>query len=51
MASGIAYMTEDRKLTGLNLIDSVRGNISLASLPDMSPNFVMKRREEAAASS
>lgn len=50
MAEGIAFVTEDRKLTGLNLSDSVRANICLASLPEMSPAFAMRQREEAAAS-
>ena len=50
MKHGIAFVTEDRKLTGLNLSDSVRGNIALASLPELSPNFVMRRRAEKAAS-
>lgn len=50
MKLGIAFVTEDRKVTGLNLSDSVRGNIALASLPELSPNFVMRRREEKAAS-
>ncbi|MGP4110470.1 multiple monosaccharide ABC transporter ATP-binding protein [Streptomyces sp. 4N509B] len=30
---GIAYVTEDRKTYGLNLIDTISRNISLASLP------------------
>ncbi|WP_062207053.1 sugar ABC transporter ATP-binding protein [Aureimonas sp. AU12] len=50
MAEGLAFVTEDRKQTGLNLADSVRGNIGLASLPEMSPAFVMRRAEEAEAS-
>ncbi len=50
MKHGIAFVTEDRKVTGLNLSDSVRGNIALASLPELSPNFVMRRRHEKAAS-
>nr|WP_210309771.1 sugar ABC transporter ATP-binding protein [Ochrobactrum sp. Marseille-Q0166] len=50
MAEGIAFVTEDRKLTGLNLTDSVRANICLASLPEMSPAFAMRQREEAEAS-
>jgi len=33
MREGLALVTEDRKQTGLNLMDSVRGNIALASLP------------------
>ncbi|MRN79936.1 ATP-binding cassette domain-containing protein, partial [Brucella sp. 10RB9210] len=45
-----AFVTEDRKLTGLNLGDSVRNNICLASLPEMSPHFSMNRRAESAAS-
>ncbi|WP_061930697.1 sugar ABC transporter ATP-binding protein [Aureimonas sp. AU22] len=49
MAQGIAFVTEDRKQTGLNLHDSVRGNIALASLPEMSPAFAMRGREEASA--
>lgn len=35
IAAGIAYVTEDRKQYGLNLIDTVHRNISLASLPGM----------------
>nr|WP_210279701.1 sugar ABC transporter ATP-binding protein [Rhizobium metallidurans] len=50
MAHGLAFVTEDRKLTGLNLVDSVRGNIALASLPEFSPGFVMRRGQEQAAS-
>ena len=50
MKHGIAFVTEDRKVTGLNLSDSVRGNIALASLPELSPNFIMRRRAEKAAS-
>ena len=50
MGHGIAFVTEDRKVTGLNLDDSVRGNIAMASLPEMSPKMVMRRREEQAAS-
>jgi putative xylitol transport system ATP-binding protein len=49
MAQGIALVTEDRKKTGLNLTDSVRGNIGLASLPELSPSYVIRGREEAAA--
>ena len=50
MAEGLALVTEDRKRTGLNLSDSVRANIALASLPEMSPAFVMRAGEETAAS-
>ncbi|MDF2509811.1 MAG: ATP-binding cassette protein, partial [Microbacterium sp.] len=35
--SGIAYATEDRKKFGLNLIDDIRHNITLASLRMISP--------------
>ncbi|MFD9903717.1 multiple monosaccharide ABC transporter ATP-binding protein [Streptomyces sp. NPDC059063] len=35
VAAGIAYVTEDRKRYGLNLIDTVNRNVSLASLPGM----------------
>jgi putative xylitol transport system ATP-binding protein len=50
MAHGLALVTEDRKLTGLNLSDSVRANICMASLPEMSPAFAMDRPREAEAS-
>ncbi|MEU9500093.1 sugar ABC transporter ATP-binding protein [Streptomyces sp. NPDC048196] len=35
IAAGLAYVTEDRKRYGLNLLDTVQRNISLASLPRM----------------
>ena len=35
--AGIAYATEDRKKFGLNLIDDIRHNITLASLRMISP--------------
>jgi len=50
MQAGLAFVTEDRKQTGLNLIDSVRNNICLASLPELSPRLNMERRREADAS-
>ena len=50
MALGVALVTEDRKSTGLNLLDSVRANICMASLPKLSPLFVMNRAGEADAS-
>ncbi|HCL64731.1 MAG TPA: D-xylose ABC transporter ATP-binding protein [Rhizobium sp.] len=50
IAEGLALVTEDRKLTGLNLMDSVRNNICMASLPDMSPYFSMQSAKEIAAS-
>jgi putative xylitol transport system ATP-binding protein len=50
MAAGLALVTEDRKLTGLNLNDSIRRNISLVSLRELSPNFVINGAREAKAS-
>jgi putative xylitol transport system ATP-binding protein len=50
MAAGLALVTEDRKLTGLNLNDSIRRNISLVSLRELSPNFVVNLSSEAKAS-
>jgi putative xylitol transport system ATP-binding protein len=50
IAAGVALVTEDRKLTGLNLTDSIRRNISLVSLRDLSPNFVVNSGREAKAS-
>jgi putative xylitol transport system ATP-binding protein len=50
MEEGIALVTEDRKLSGLNLIDTIRGNISLASLRELSPNYVINGAREARAS-
>ncbi|WP_026791748.1 sugar ABC transporter ATP-binding protein [Pleomorphomonas oryzae] len=50
MALGVALVTEDRKSTGLNLLDSVRANICMASLPELSPLFVMNRAGEVDAS-
>ena len=34
--NGVAYATEDRKVYGLNLMDTIRGNTSLASLKALS---------------
>ncbi|MCI1984004.1 MAG: sugar ABC transporter ATP-binding protein [Bifidobacteriaceae bacterium] len=39
--NGLAYVTEDRKVFGLNLLQAVRNNASLASLLKMSKNGVM----------
>jgi putative xylitol transport system ATP-binding protein len=50
MDKGLAFVTEDRKLTGLNLTASVRDNICLASLPQMSPNLNMDRAREQQSS-
>jgi putative xylitol transport system ATP-binding protein len=50
MVHGLALVTEDRKQTGLNLSDSVRANICMASLPELSPAFAMNRAREVEAS-
>jgi putative xylitol transport system ATP-binding protein len=50
IAAGVALVTEDRKLSGLNLSDSIRRNISMASLRALSPNFVIDTAREAKAS-
>ncbi len=50
IAEGIALVTEDRKLSGLNLNDSIRRNISAASLRELSPGFIVNVAREARAS-
>jgi len=50
IAAGVALVTEDRKLTGLNLADSVRRNISAVSLRELSPRLVVNAKREAKAS-
>ncbi|EPH41288.1 putative L-arabinose transport ATP-binding protein AraG [Streptomyces aurantiacus JA 4570] len=51
--AGIAYVTEDRKQYGLNLIDTIHRNISLASLPGMRrggvPGLVDEHHERSVA--
>ncbi|WP_297428420.1 multiple monosaccharide ABC transporter ATP-binding protein [Clostridium sp.] len=46
---GIAYVTEDRKEAGLNLIDDIRHNISIASLNKISKNGVINEQVEILA--
>ncbi|MFF4082095.1 multiple monosaccharide ABC transporter ATP-binding protein [Streptomyces sp. NPDC001777] len=46
MAAGLAYVTEDRKHYGLNLIDNITRNISLASLPGMRRRGVVDGHHE-----
>ncbi|MEE1930791.1 multiple monosaccharide ABC transporter ATP-binding protein [Streptomyces sp. TRM 70351] len=46
VAHGIAYVTEDRKTYGLNLIDSVTRNISLASLDGLARRGLVDEHEE-----
>ena len=49
--SGLAYATEDRKRFGLNLIDDIKRNISLASLKDfVKRGLVDDNREYVVAS-
>jgi putative multiple sugar transport system ATP-binding protein len=43
---GLAYVTEDRKVFGLNLLQAVRHNASMASLLKMSKNGVMDDETE-----
>jgi putative xylitol transport system ATP-binding protein len=47
---GIAFVTEDRKLAGRNLNDTIRNNICVASLRELSPNFIMDSAREARSS-
>jgi putative multiple sugar transport system ATP-binding protein len=44
---GIAYATEDRKHYGLNLLEDIARNISLASLRKVSRRFLVNDHEEA----
>ncbi|RCG25302.1 sugar ABC transporter ATP-binding protein [Streptomyces reniochalinae] len=44
--AGLAYVTEDRKRYGLNLIDTINRNISLASLPAMVRRGVVDEHHE-----
>ncbi|UPU89742.1 ATP-binding cassette domain-containing protein [Demequina sp. TMPB413] len=44
--AGIAYVTEDRKKYGLNLIDNVRRNVSSAALFKLSRNGFVNGNEE-----
>lgn len=47
--AGIAYVTEDRKEVGLNLIDDIRHNITIASLGKISKNGIINEQEEIIA--
>lgn len=49
IAAGLAYVTEDRKGSGLVLSGDVRENLCLATLDKMSPTTVMDARAEAEA--
>ncbi|WP_031507331.1 multiple monosaccharide ABC transporter ATP-binding protein [Streptomyces megasporus] len=46
VAAGLAYVTEDRKTYGLNLIDTVSRNISLASLPGLARAGIVDEHRE-----
>jgi len=48
--AGIAYVTEDRKEAGLNLIDDIRHNITIASLNKISNKGVINEQIEILAS-
>ena len=43
---GIAYVTEDRKVFGLNLIDDIKNNITIANLPGISRLGVINELRE-----
>ena len=50
IAHGIAYATEDRKHYGLNLIEDIKRNISMAALPKLAKRgWVDKNRETTVA--
>ena len=46
---GIAYVTEDRKVLGLNLLDDIRTTVVSAELHQISPSGVVDRNAELAA--
>ncbi|MGW8375549.1 multiple monosaccharide ABC transporter ATP-binding protein [Streptomyces sp. ODS28] len=46
VAHGIAYVTEDRKTYGLNLLDDICRNISLAGLPGLARRGVVDEHAE-----
>ncbi len=46
MGHGIAYVTEDRKQFGLNLIDTIGRNITLGALPKVARRGVVDGHEE-----
>jgi putative multiple sugar transport system ATP-binding protein len=49
VAQGIAYVSEDRKRYGLNLIQSVRENMTVAALRNLAKGGVIEAAAEAAA--
>ena len=46
---GLAYVTEDRKVLGLNLLDAIRTTVVSADLPRISPRGVVDRNAEHVA--
>ena len=46
MKNGIGFITEDRKVEGLMLEESIEKNISLANLSSISKNHVIDRKKE-----
>ena len=46
IANGLAYATEDRKEYGLNLIEDIKRNVSLASLGKLTRNGLVDDNEE-----
>ncbi|MDJ1130951.1 sugar ABC transporter ATP-binding protein [Streptomyces iconiensis] len=46
ISAGLAYVTEDRKQYGLNLIDTINRNVSLASLSGMTRRGVVDEHHE-----
>lgn len=46
VAHGIAYVTEDRKQYGLNLIDTIARNITLSALPKVARRGIVDEHEE-----
>lgn len=48
--AGLAYVTEDRKSLGLVLDETIRTNITLANLPDVSRGGVINEHEETQVS-
>ena len=46
VAAGLAYATEDRKTYGLNLIDHIKHNVTIANLPGVSRSGVIDDMSE-----